>query len=384
MDVCDLAFYAGDEEFLSDWFKAAFSKLSENSSTSANEIDRALEVGLLLEKHEMCQSLLSRHIESGISRFLHFRVLQTVPDESAYRVLAECFDDQETVADVMRDINQQNEIELFVYELGGLGDIIEGFMTIRALLSAMAERVRVKYIAPRKLAGFINLYLSSKQIEAVSRSEVPTLRRPPIHALHLIAYARGEYGLVPQAITTQRHSRNTARDRQVKSLAQRLMHNIAYKPYVLLNLRSLAKVKPESSRKSYYLRSVEKKTCRDVVMNAISSDLHVIDVTEYPRSWRFEQDVGSPQYISLNYLECEFSDYAFLMENSQETITVDSMLTHLGSALGHRHTLLLARGHDQRWYKNLVAAGSMYKHSCSVYKQVRLHQWDKLLAMPKP
>ena len=379
MNLYDLGFYSGDEtlldNLLEDYLQASYLSIA----TPQIDLNTAIEISLLLERHNTASELLSRYGESRISPFLRFRILQTVPDESAYKVLASCFDDNRSVSTALDILRNGSSDQIYVYELGGLGDLIEGFMTIRMMLEREYKNGRVTYITTGKMARFLNQSLATPQISAVSSQTFINHGKITIHALHLIALARSGHGVLPHYSTKLVNHKLQSRIGNY-SPSKELQGLVNCRDYVLLNLRSLAKLRPETSRKSYFLRSIDISACLDIINSYLGAGRTVIDITDYPKGWGLRERMASCRnYHNINCMELEFVDYAFLARNSSVTVTIDSMLTHLAAALGLSHILVLPKGHDQRWIQNLGKNETMYARTCCVYKQSSLHQWRSLV-----
>lgn len=380
MHLYDLGFYSGDEELLRQLLYNS-ARRETHRPDSINDFDRnaAVEISLLLEEHKIAQELLKQYKTNGITPFLQFRILQTIPDEEAYSVLAKCFDDSQYVLSVLEELDKGSTRPIYVYELGGLGDMIEGFMTIRTLLHERLKNSRIVYIASDKLARFLNKFLATQQITAIPESTFRSMDTKPIHALHLIAKARHEYGLLPRHLASA-SLLEPSEELVASPQGEKLIRVVNKDKYALLNLRSLAKLKPEASRKSYFMRSLNESACQDIIKKHLDDGQTVVDITSYPKDSHLKQKLGwGERYISIDSMQLEFSDYAYLLHQASEAITIDSMLTHLAASLHLPHTLMLAKGHDQRWIRNMSHPDSMYCHACKAYKQKSLHRWGGMV-----
>lgn len=380
MDLFDLGFYSGDESLLRDLFYTYRPNDKKIGVGRQIEWNTVIEIGLLLEKHNELLDMRPEFENRRISPFLQFRVLQTIPDESAYSLLATCFDHNAQVRVALDALNKGLGDTIYVYELGGLGDIIEGFVTIRTMLSSVFKGARVVYVTDGKLARFLNSCLATDQIRALCSEEFRQISGNciKIHALHLIALARAGYGILPTA--SARITEVTGNIFGSQHLTSKGLGDIIRgREYVLLNLRSLAKLKPEASRKSYFLRSVDENMCLRIIARYLNQGRTVLDLAQYPRNWRLKERLAqSSLYHSVDCMSLEFTDYAVLVRNAAKTITIDSMLTHLAAALGLTHVLLLPKGHDQRWIQNLRRPESIYTQACIIFKQSSLHDWSSL------
>ena len=375
MDSIDLAFFGGDEKFIK---KLILSKIYLLSSLPEPEylaeIHSILEAIFAIEATAELKILFKLYpqIWHKLQPYDQFRILQWQGNPKAFSLLAQYFDDINYVK-LQLERSETKETFITVYELGGLGDYIEGICLARELIASCCAHLRLQIRIPTDLSEFLEKYFSSPHLQFI-QCEWNTQKIPgSVHLLSLTAIARNHYNLTPRSLTQQPKLAPTL-------LATKLLKTAFHKRldgYLVWNSQSQPKLRPIHLRRSYFHRSINQNDWTILSKQRLEKYV-VLDVSEYPSSWNFGHLSSNQNYMHMPAKSFSFEELATLCEHAAAIHTIDSMLGHLSASLGLKFDLLLAQGHEQRWFIDYSNTSSMYTQNATIWKQSNLHQWQNL------
>lgn len=375
MENIDLAFFGGDEKLIR---KSILSKIyllpSLPEPQYLVETHSILEAIFAIEAIEELRLLFKLYpaIWHKLQPYDQFRILQLQGNPKAFELLAQYFDDIKHVKSQL-ERSETKDTAIIVYELGGLGDYIEGICLARELIASCCPYLRLQIRIPTDLSEFLEKYFSSQNLQFI-QCEWNTRKVPgSIHLLSLTAIARNHYNLTPRSLTKQPKLAPTP-------LAIKLLKAAFHKRldgYLVWNSQSQPKLRPINLRRSYFHRSINQNDWT-ILSNQRLENYMVLDISEYPSSWNFGQLASNQNYLHMPAKSLSFEELATLCQHAAAIHTIDSMLGHLSASLGLKFDLLLAKGHEQRWFIDYNNTLSMYTKHATIWKQSKLHQWQNL------
>ncbi|NDA63768.1 MAG: hypothetical protein EBX50_17315 [Chitinophagia bacterium] len=287
-------------------------------------------------------------------------------------MLAQYFDDINYIKSQL-ERSKTTDIVIIVYELGGLGDYIEGICLVKELMATCCPHLRVQVRIPTDLSKFLQKYFSSQHLQFIE-CEWSTRKIPgSIHLISLTAIARNHYNLTPRSLTKQPKLAPTL---LATKLLKTAFHN-RLDGYLVWNSQSQPKLRPINLRRSYFHRSINQKDWTFLSLQRLEKYI-VLDISEYPSSWNFGYLATNQNYLHMPAKSFSFEELAALCQHATAIHTIDSMLGHLSASLGLKFDLLLAKGHEQRWFIDYNNTQSMYTQEATIWKQSKLHQWQNL------
>ena len=375
MDSIDLAFFSGDNNLIKKLILSKIYLLSSlHEAEYIAEIHSILEAIFAIEATAELKILFKLYpdIWHKLQPYDQFRILQWQGNPKAFSLLAQYFDDINYVKSQL-ERSETTDIAIIVYELGGLGDYIEGICLVKELIASCCPHLRVQVRIPTDLSKFLQKYFSSQHLQFIE-CEWNTRKIPgSIHLLSLTAIARNHYNLTPRSLTQQPKLAPTL---LITKLLKTAFHN-RLDGYLVWNSQSQPKLRPINLRRSYFHRSINQKNWTLLSKQRLDKYI-VLDISEYPSSWNFGHLSSNQNYLHMPAQSFTFEELAALCQHAAAIHTIDSMLGHLSASLGLKFDLLLAQGHEQRWFIDYSNTFSMYTQNATIWKQTKLHHWQNL------
>jgi len=380
LSISDACFFAGDTESLLEHLYSSLNILVKNPNIANQVSQQLLDTALSIEALDFIRELLVFMNSQGITAnpYELFRLKQLQAEPAALKVLSSLFDNYDQTLEVVNKASTQ-VVCIDAYELGGLGDYVEAICLLLNLVQHRLPYLHVNIRLPTDFSIALNGIFEGTTISFTQCSW--EARRVPgaIHLLTLSAIARIEYGLTPQGFN-HLSSKYFSDPVHCSSKVLELTRRAAGQPLLIWNSQSQPKLNPKSLRRSYYHRSLHHSYWQ-LHLNILTGENFVIDISDYPAGWPQAHD--QPNYLRISAKKFSFAELMYLCLRSSKLVTIDSLLAHLGASLACSVDLLLAVGHEQRWFIDFGLQESMYTRHCKVYKQKSLHGWGQMSSIPR-
>lgn len=379
MNDLELAFFSGDTYLIRNNILAWLEVKDGNSNFFHQTSHEIIEAVLAIEAFDLIEGISRKLKANKITpqAYDHFRLLQLNGDISCFKYLASFFDNYYAVINLLEKANENRET-IIAYELGGLGDYIEGITILQQLISQHFSNLNVIVRIPTDLSNLLNSLYQGSNLHFENCTWDTRKIDGAIHLLTLTAIARNEFQISPQPIGTKVNE--PYKSKLINQLFQSAEKHSKGK-FIIWNSQSQPKLRPVGLRRSYYHRSLNHNTWQSISKD-LATSFFVIDVSEFPRYWSFKEVKNIKGYVHIPAKEFTFFELAFLCTKASRIITIDSMLGHLAAALSQKFELLLAVGHEQRWFIDYTKNDNMYKKLGSIRKQRKLHKWEDMKKVP--